>query len=311
MPDYFSIFKKGDTVRIKDSEYLEDFQRTWKYHHNITDEQKRHAGKTDTVASFAYYHGGDVLVELEKAPGVWHEELLEEAVPVGERFIPASDYYQIHPETGDVISWIIVKGKKGEVYRIHPEWIENAERVREVASATTKESFDARCNLPPHTKERWLEDGLSPKVKQGIFMPILATAVFFTVLILSASFITGELILIVIVPALLLPLLLIPRGKYSFARSIRLSNEGLRVTYHKSEKEDYFQWNQVDRFETRWKLSGNVILFTYISRIMDMKNNRLNEKAIALSDDLLQATQNYSRSINPSIEWEELKGRRW
>jgi hypothetical protein len=27
----------------------------------------------------SFYHGGDVLYELQTAPGTWHEQLLEEA----------------------------------------------------------------------------------------------------------------------------------------------------------------------------------------------------------------------------------------
>ncbi len=307
MPDYFSIFKKGDRVRIKDFKYLDAFQRTWKYHHNITDEQKKHAGRVDTVTNCAYYHGGDVLIELERAPSVWHEELLEEAVPEGKKFVPASDYYGIHPEADDMLSWIVVKGKKGEVYRVRPEWIENAEKMREVASATTKEKFEARCNLPPYTRGRQLVDILSPRVRRNLFTPIAVTAVFFTVLILIAFFFTGELALLVLVPALLIPLLLLPKDEYRFVRSIRLNDDGLRAVYHKWEMEDFFPWDQIDRIETRWKLSAGLILFTYIDRIMDKRNNRLNEKPVALSDDLLQAIQNYSRSTNPSIEWIELK----
>jgi hypothetical protein len=70
---YESTFEKGDTVRIENLETLESFKRDWKFHNPLSDEQLRFAGRTTIVTSVGFYHGGDVLYELDGVPGVWHE----------------------------------------------------------------------------------------------------------------------------------------------------------------------------------------------------------------------------------------------
>jgi hypothetical protein len=66
-------------VRVKLRSFLEQFQREWKYHHPISNEQLDFAGVTDTVKGAAFYHGGDVLYTLCETPGTWHEKCLETA----------------------------------------------------------------------------------------------------------------------------------------------------------------------------------------------------------------------------------------
>ena len=56
---------------------LEEFLRTWKFHHKLQAEQLSYGGRIVKVRSSAMYHGGDVLYELEGVPGVWHEQLLQ------------------------------------------------------------------------------------------------------------------------------------------------------------------------------------------------------------------------------------------
>jgi hypothetical protein len=69
-------FKNGVTVRISERAALEEFSRTWKFHHKLEPEQLAYAGRIAMVKSSAMYHGGDVLYQLEGVPGIWHEQLL-------------------------------------------------------------------------------------------------------------------------------------------------------------------------------------------------------------------------------------------
>ena len=52
---------------------LEKFRRTWALHNALQSEQLMYAGKIGVVKAVGYYHGGDVLYELESLPGIWHE----------------------------------------------------------------------------------------------------------------------------------------------------------------------------------------------------------------------------------------------
>jgi len=74
---YQERFPIGSNVRIKKGQYLEEFRRTWKYHHPISVEQVAYGGQQDCVTKIGFYHGGDILYNLDKAPGIWHEQLLE------------------------------------------------------------------------------------------------------------------------------------------------------------------------------------------------------------------------------------------
>ena len=79
MPPYDELFPVGSRVRIQPRERVEEFQRTWKYHHPLVTEQIRFAGQGATVRDVSYYHGGDVLYLLNDIPGTWHEECLSSA----------------------------------------------------------------------------------------------------------------------------------------------------------------------------------------------------------------------------------------
>jgi hypothetical protein len=72
----FDKYQPGDTVQIANSEALADFARTWKIHHPLEASQLPFAGKTAKGANSFMYHGGDILYELESAPGIWHQQLL-------------------------------------------------------------------------------------------------------------------------------------------------------------------------------------------------------------------------------------------
>ena len=56
---------------------LEEFRKTWKWHHPLQEEQLRYSGATSVVQDVGFYHGGDELYELEGIPGIWHEACLE------------------------------------------------------------------------------------------------------------------------------------------------------------------------------------------------------------------------------------------
>ena len=79
MPPYNELFPVGSTVKIGSREQLEEFQRTWKYHHPLLAEQLRYAGRDASVRKVGFYHGGDVLYELDEIPGMWHEQCLSSA----------------------------------------------------------------------------------------------------------------------------------------------------------------------------------------------------------------------------------------
>ena len=79
MRPYEATFEVGSKVTIADRSALEEFQRTWRFHSPLQEEQLRHAGKVTRVANVGFYHGGDPLYELEGLPGVWHEVCLRNA----------------------------------------------------------------------------------------------------------------------------------------------------------------------------------------------------------------------------------------
>ena len=79
LPPYQEQFPLGSRVRVKARPLLEQFQREWKYHHPISNDQVDAAGRTDTVKGVGFYHGGDVLYLLSEIPGTWHEVCLESA----------------------------------------------------------------------------------------------------------------------------------------------------------------------------------------------------------------------------------------
>jgi hypothetical protein len=74
---YKEKFPVGAWIRIKDQAYLQKFKAEWKFHHPISADQVAMAGRTDIVRKVGFYHGGDVLYELEQSAGTWHESCLE------------------------------------------------------------------------------------------------------------------------------------------------------------------------------------------------------------------------------------------
>ena len=76
MTPYEEAFPVGSSVRIVDLAALETFKATWAYHHKLQPEQLEYAGQTTSVKAVAFYHGGDVLYELDNIPGYWHGSCL-------------------------------------------------------------------------------------------------------------------------------------------------------------------------------------------------------------------------------------------
>jgi hypothetical protein len=78
MAAYKEMFPVGSRVWIRDREFLEEFKRSWKFHHPLEESQLQYAGSSALVKSVGFYHGGDVLYELKTAPGTWHEQCLRD-----------------------------------------------------------------------------------------------------------------------------------------------------------------------------------------------------------------------------------------
>jgi hypothetical protein len=76
MSAYKEDFPVGSKIRIADTQRLQEFRRTWKYHHKLKPEQLAYAGQDAVVEKVGFYHGGDVLYELRGVPGLWHEQCL-------------------------------------------------------------------------------------------------------------------------------------------------------------------------------------------------------------------------------------------
>jgi diadenosine tetraphosphatase ApaH/serine/threonine PP2A family protein phosphatase len=73
---YKEKYPKRTLIRIVDQSSLEEFRRTWRYHHPLASEQLAYAGSASRVESVGFYHGGDVLYSLKGIPGIWHESCL-------------------------------------------------------------------------------------------------------------------------------------------------------------------------------------------------------------------------------------------
>jgi hypothetical protein len=74
---YNADFSEGVKVRIKSFSFLNEFRRSWKYHHPLQANQLQYAGQIATVASVSYAYGADELYTLVDLPGIWNEECLQ------------------------------------------------------------------------------------------------------------------------------------------------------------------------------------------------------------------------------------------
>lgn len=79
---YSPKFAKGQVVRIRDRDFLKDFQRHWKWHNKVKDSQLQYAGASVTIKGVGSYHGGDILYTLTDITGIsWHQYCLEPIAP--------------------------------------------------------------------------------------------------------------------------------------------------------------------------------------------------------------------------------------
>jgi hypothetical protein len=79
---YSERYPVGSPVKIAPFETLEEFMRTYKYHHALVPEQLRYAGMLTIVRTVEYYHGGDVIYTLEGTERfAWLEPCLRDAAP--------------------------------------------------------------------------------------------------------------------------------------------------------------------------------------------------------------------------------------
>ena len=76
MTAYKEAFPCGTAVRIADLSALRSFRESWKQHHPLEEDQLAFAGGAAKVTNVSFYHGGDVLYQLDAAPGTWHETCL-------------------------------------------------------------------------------------------------------------------------------------------------------------------------------------------------------------------------------------------
>jgi hypothetical protein len=60
-------------VRIKSRDFLQEFQRTGRFHDPLKDFQFDYAGRIGTVSWLGHYFGADELYGLEGIPGIWNE----------------------------------------------------------------------------------------------------------------------------------------------------------------------------------------------------------------------------------------------
>jgi hypothetical protein len=74
---YKPRWPKKSPVRVAPIEALEEFMRSYHYHHKLQPEQLKYAGVLTTITDFSFYHGGDVLYTLADTPGwEWLEPCL-------------------------------------------------------------------------------------------------------------------------------------------------------------------------------------------------------------------------------------------
>jgi len=70
-------FPLGSSVRIKSTGQLEAYSHNSRLRYPPSGNQIAYGGGSDSVRRITFSIRGDVLYELETAPGFWHEELLE------------------------------------------------------------------------------------------------------------------------------------------------------------------------------------------------------------------------------------------
>lgn len=155
MPPYHEIFKTGETVGIRDRDFLQEFMDEWKYHHPLSTEQMEFAGIQVTIRSTMFYHGGGVLYTLgrfrasggvEDIPGIWHECLLDDN-RFGWKKVNAADVYEVVPEERGGEPYVVVYDIQTRGELLITRQIQNreyAEAMSQVASVRDATMFAHR-----------------------------------------------------------------------------------------------------------------------------------------------------------------------
>ena len=74
--EYQEAYPVGTRVAVRDRDVLQAFRQSWRSHHPLSESMLEHAGARAVVAEVGFYHGGDVLYQLDGVPGTWHEACL-------------------------------------------------------------------------------------------------------------------------------------------------------------------------------------------------------------------------------------------
>jgi hypothetical protein len=73
---YHEAYPVGIVVRVADRSFLEQFMKTWQYHHKLHPDMLEYADHLATVDNVGFYHGGDPIYKLIDIPGLWLEQCL-------------------------------------------------------------------------------------------------------------------------------------------------------------------------------------------------------------------------------------------
>jgi hypothetical protein len=150
MPNYHSAFNGSENVSIADIEALREFQKTWKWHHPLSDEQLAYAGKHDWIKIVSYYHGGTPLYEFASIPGFWHESCLRDRTLSkdydAEAGIAAGDYYAITTDRRGGLPVVVVRDPMGREMLVAFQFAAErvAEAMRAVAGVRSRISFEIK-----------------------------------------------------------------------------------------------------------------------------------------------------------------------
>jgi hypothetical protein len=99
MPAYHSVFLRGENVKIKPPEFLRQYLAPdWRWHNPLDSDNLKFAGGVFAVVDIGYFHGGEVMYELQGIRGFWHEDSVEDYMlsdVMWEGYPKPADYFVI------------------------------------------------------------------------------------------------------------------------------------------------------------------------------------------------------------------------